>query len=661
MPDRHLPDALVLVAALAGSVSAGGVDRVWITDGGGSFHASGNWSPVGVPGTLDTAIFDLGVDLDITFGGVAASEQAVVVDKVTTFTLAGQTYTVNGVTVGDGDGDDAELIISGGALAVVPSLFARIGKQFGAIGELTIDAGGTLTATDSLIAGDAGAGTLTIENGGDATTARVFIADDLGSTGLVRVRDAGSTWTSQDAVFVGNAGDGTLAVSAAGVAECQQPVRLGDDFGSTGVVTVSGAGSALTVNAALSVGNGGTGTVTVDAGGTLTTSGSFVADDIGSSGSLVVEGAGATWTDTGTTFLGNFGDGDLEIRSGGSVTWESVSRIGDELGSTGSVLIDGAGSSLTVDAELFVGNNGVGTLTATNGGTLTTSRVKIADERGSTGTVDVIGPTASWTDSVEIFVGNFGLGTLNISAGGTVAGLLGTIGDDPGANGTVVVSGAGSSFDFTQQLTVADLGAGTLQLIDSATASALFITIGTQGVAAGHGTLQGSVTSGGILRPDGVLSIDGVFAQVAGGRIEVTLASTGGDAVAVTGAATLNGALDVAFDAGSEPTCGQEFLVLTAASVAGTFATVTAPENVEVTYEAGAVRLMITGDGGSVIGDVDGDGSVGFNDLLILLSAWGDCPAKGPCAADINGDGTVGFSDLLSLISNWGGTGGGCP
>ena len=55
-----------------------------------------------------------------------------------------------------------------------------------------------------------------------------------------------------------------------------------------------------------------------------------------------------------------------------------------------------------------------------------------------------------------------------------------------------------------------------------------------------------------------------------------------------------------------------------------------------------------------VPGDVDGDGIVGFNDLLTLLAAWGPCPdPPSPCPADLDGDGVVGFADLLFLLSHW--------
>ena len=54
------------------------------------------------------------------------------------------------------------------------------------------------------------------------------------------------------------------------------------------------------------------------------------------------------------------------------------------------------------------------------------------------------------------------------------------------------------------------------------------------------------------------------------------------------------------------------------------------------------------------VGDLDGDGSVGVSDLLILLASWGPCPPKGDCTADLNDDGNVGVADLLILLANWG-------
>jgi hypothetical protein len=53
-------------------------------------------------------------------------------------------------------------------------------------------------------------------------------------------------------------------------------------------------------------------------------------------------------------------------------------------------------------------------------------------------------------------------------------------------------------------------------------------------------------------------------------------------------------------------------------------------------------------------GDLNCDGVVDGADLLILLSAWGQCADPGNCPADMNGDGSVDGADLLILLSNWG-------
>ena len=51
-----------------------------------------------------------------------------------------------------------------------------------------------------------------------------------------------------------------------------------------------------------------------------------------------------------------------------------------------------------------------------------------------------------------------------------------------------------------------------------------------------------------------------------------------------------------------------------------------------------------------VRGDVDGDRRVDFDDLLLVLAAWGSCEG---CPEDLNGDGVVDFDDVLLVLSNW--------
>ncbi|MHC5113591.1 MAG: FG-GAP repeat protein [Planctomycetota bacterium] len=64
-----------------------------------------------------------------------------------------------------------------------------------------------------------------------------------------------------------------------------------------------------------------------------------------------------------------------------------------------------------------------------------------------------------------------------------------------------------------------------------------------------------------------------------------------------------------------------------------------------------AFAFEISGGGAPCTGDVNGNGSVGFDDILDVIAAWGPCSA---CPADVDLDGMVGFSDILALIAAWG-------
>ena len=53
-------------------------------------------------------------------------------------------------------------------------------------------------------------------------------------------------------------------------------------------------------------------------------------------------------------------------------------------------------------------------------------------------------------------------------------------------------------------------------------------------------------------------------------------------------------------------------------------------------------------------GDLNLDGVISTNDLLLLFANWGTCPDCNDCPADLDGDCNVSTSDLLILFANWG-------
>jgi len=68
-----------------------------------------------------------------------------------------------------------------------------------------------------------------------------------------------------------------------------------------------------------------------------------------------------------------------------------------------------------------------------------------------------------------------------------------------------------------------------------------------------------------------------------------------------------------------------------------------------------SVRIHDVNTPGStpLVGDLDGDGFVGINDLNIVLGAWNqNVPPANPLA-DPSGDGFVGIDDLNTVLGNW--------
>ena len=73
---------------------------------------------------------------------------------------------------------------------------------------------------------------------------------------------------------------------------------------------------------------------------------------------------------------------------------------------------------------------------------------------------------------------------------------------------------------------------------------------------------------------------------------------------------------------------------------------------------AGATTQMLTlqllGEvAGTLVGDLDGDGFVGIDDLNIVLSNWNQNVPPGDPLADPSGDGFVGIDDLNTVLGNW--------
>jgi len=400
-----------------------------------------------------------------------------------------------------------------------------VGYGTGVVGLVTVDNGG-LIDTRYLNIGQFGTGTVTVTGSGSSIRATTQYGLSTGSNSY----EAGYIDLGRDG------GSGTLKVlngatvyigpgDTANTTTVTPVLAIGLDAGSSGAVTIDGAGSAISLvqtgranwsagqyGAQVGVGVSGTGTMMVSGGGSLSLDGGLdpayvqVGARVGSTGTLNVTGTGSKVTVTGgapssdgshTGFtVGRYGTGYLNVSAGGVVALASsdqpLFRIGQYEGSSGTVVVDGVGSSITVTqtatsltgedagASLGVGYFGTGSLTIKNGasvsvdGGVNLANVNVGQRSGSSGSLVVTGagsrlsvaggsPVVTSIDengiaassNSGIIVGRSSNGTMEVSDGGavslttTVGGVF-AIGYDAGVTGSVLVTGKGSSITFTQ-------------------------------------------------------------------------------------------------------------------------------------------------------------------------------------------------------------------
>jgi outer membrane autotransporter protein len=340
-------------------------------------------------------------------------------------------------------------------------------------GILSVAASGTLDASGDLVVGEFGSGTLNITNGGVVSNGFSSIGAQSGSTGTVTVDGAGSTWKNSFGLFVGEFGSGTLNITNGGVVS-NDSAFIGSFSGSTGTVTVDGTDSTWANSSDLFVGFDGSGTLNITNGGAVSNDGfGSIGEGTGSTGTVTVDGAGSTWANSSYLSVGFDGSGTLSITNGGAVS-SGFGFIGDDTDSTGTVTVDGAGSTWTNSSYLSVGFDGSGTLNITNGGTVSSGFGFIGVDAGSTGTVTVDGTGSIWTNSGCLCVGLDGSGTLNITNGGTVSAVGGNVADQAGSTGTLNIGAApGDAAVAPGTLDTATVvfgtGAGTLNFNHTAT------------------------------------------------------------------------------------------------------------------------------------------------------------------------------------------------
>lgn len=415
-----------------------------------------------------------------------------------------------------------------------------------------------------------GTGTLTINDGGTLSNRNGYIGTEAGSTGNVTVTGSGSVWSNTSDLYVGYSGSGTLTIDN-GATVNGNNIEIGSQANSTGTVIVTGSGSTLNNNDfLLIVGDEGSGTLLVEDGGSVTTTNLAVGYEDGGSGVLTLAGSASSLTvsDIMVVGTGSTSTGTLTIEDGATAN-SGLTYISYYEGASGSITVTGSGSTLNNASGVYLAVSGNGTLTIANGGLVTVGAqqtdgsydgtVTVASDSTSTGTLIIgaaAGNTAVAAGTLKAANVAFGLGngTLVFNHTDTNYDFTAAISSDISSNSSTIqqiagfttLSGDSSGFYGTTNVT-----GGTLN-VTGTLGGTLYVS--DEGTLSGTGTVgTTTILSGGTISPGGsgalgALSVNGNLTFESGSTYAVDLSGTAStrsaldsDLLTVTGNVTING------------------------------------------------------------------------------------------------------------------------
>ena len=460
-----------------------------------------------------------------------------------------------------------------------------------------------------------------------ATSANGTFTQASGSTQVGNVTvGAAATRTGTLNVSGGSIQGVDLNLAAAGTGVYTQSGGTADfvNFNVARNSTATVSGGALTVVGLSKIGGGGSNGTFTQAGGTTHLQGTvYVGSGFGGAGQLVVQDG---TLNAGQTYIGaNSGSGSLQVSGAGIFKTTSLLLNQNNLGSAsvnitggqvhangiqflGSAIVTQSGGTVssTPNSNLQVGLSAGDKQYVLSGGVLEMAGVRIL----KTNTAPMSG-----TGKVGGFVqtgGAFNPKSFTIESPGTAHILGGTmnIGAKLDLRGTLDYGGTSTQLNVNTNA-FASFVLGQLIGVDNATFNgatgslmsfkdqAQFDSVGTVTSAGiihiagqelvieenqsigGSGTIEGDVTNEGSIAPGsspGAIAVNGDYTQASTGALLMEIAGNAGetfDTISITGAATLDGVLDVSLLDAYVPSASDSFTILIAASVSGTFDNVT--------------------------------------------------------------------------------------
>ena len=224
-------------------------------------------------------------------------------------------------------------VTTGGNTAVDASQGLDIAGASGGTGDATVTGSNALLANSGrFIVGDGGIGSLSVQNHatvttnpGTAVSFGAVIANQSGSDGSsVSVIGSGSQWQVGGTLVVGYAANGGLSVASGGTMSAGAldigVLNSGGTVGS-GVVSLSGSGSALNVTGSATIGDAGVGELSILTGAGASIGGDLNVGNIaGGSGNVDIESPAGTVSIGGNLNIGLAGVGVLTIGQNSELT-----------------------------------------------------------------------------------------------------------------------------------------------------------------------------------------------------------------------------------------------------------------------------------------------------------------------------------------------------
>jgi T5SS/PEP-CTERM-associated repeat protein len=353
------------------------------------------------------------------------------------------------------------------------------------------------------------------------------------------------------------------------------------------VVRVAGAGSLWDNRNNLYIGYNGRGNqMIISNGGIVSNNGGYLGWQLPSSNNIVtVSGQGSLWNCHSELVVGH-GDSSnvLMITDGGRVQSANCS-IGSNVDHSNTAIVDGSGSVLAIQGDLWVGNQSAGNrLFVTNGATAEAANLFIGyffPNYNASNSVLIDNGSIVATNLVDVRQG-----TLLLSSGLLSTAALWVT----NSHGQIAFSGgtlqSGSTIHDTGTPMVVGGSATPAAFELAGTGSHIFaggLLVASNGLVKGDGSITGNVTvaAGGSISPGasiGQLAINGALVLSNGSTTVMVLDAADGTNDSFSGltSVTYGGALHLTNVVGI-PTNGSNFKLFSAANYSGTFENLDAP------------------------------------------------------------------------------------